>query len=58
MAPLAERVGVAAHAVELMARADQPCGGIAVAGRLLIAVLDTLTIWLIFLLGRRGFGVV
>ncbi|MCC6456508.1 MAG: glycosyltransferase family 39 protein [Caldilineaceae bacterium] len=56
-APLAEQVGVPSSAAERMARADQPCGGVAVAGRLLIALLDTLTIWLLFLLGRRSFGV-
>jgi uncharacterized membrane protein len=57
LAPLAEQLGVRASTVELMARADQPCGGIAVAGRLLIAILDTLTILLLYLLGRRVFSV-
>ena len=39
-----------------MERANTPCEGVAVAGRLLIALLDTLTILLLFLLGRRLYG--
>ncbi len=39
-----------------MERGDQPCGGVAVAGRLLIAALDMLTISFLFLLGRRALG--
>ena len=39
-----------------MERANTPCDGVAVAGRLLIALLDTLTILLLFLLGRRLYG--
>jgi uncharacterized membrane protein len=56
-APVAEALGVPSNVVEYMARGNQPCGGIAVAGRLVIALLDTLTILLVFLLGRRAFGV-
>lgn len=56
-APLAERTGLPPSIVELMMRADQPCSGVAVAGRLVIALLDTLTILLVFLLGRRTYGV-
>ncbi|HXF62539.1 MAG TPA: glycosyltransferase family 39 protein, partial [Caldilineaceae bacterium] len=56
LAPLADAVGAPAPAVQLMARANEACDGLAVAGRFTIALLDTLTIWLIFLLGRRAFG--
>jgi uncharacterized membrane protein len=46
----------AARWMGLMARANQACDGIAVAGRLTIALLDTLTIGLVFALGRRVLG--
>ncbi|MCX6044739.1 MAG: DUF2298 domain-containing protein [Chloroflexi bacterium] len=53
-------VGVWLHAPEaatdLMTRADKDCSALAVAGRLVIAWLDTLTILLLFLLGRRVFS--
>ena len=49
-------LGVPRRSVELMAHANQPCGGVAVAGRLVIAFLDTVTILLLFLLGRRSYG--
>ena len=39
-----------------MERADSPCEGVAFAGRLMMALLDTLTIFLLFLLGRRLYG--
>ncbi|MCE7982598.1 MAG: hypothetical protein DYG89_15545 [Caldilinea sp. CFX5] len=55
-APLAERLGFSASTVALMARADGACDAISVAGRLVIALFDTLTIFLLFLLGRRIFG--
>jgi YYY domain-containing protein len=55
-APVAAQLGVADSTVALMARADSACDAIAVAGRLVIALLDTLTIFLLFLLGRRIFG--
>ncbi len=53
VAPIAERLGAPAETVSLMARADHACDAIAVAGRLTMALLDTLTILLLFLLGRR-----
>ncbi len=53
LAPTAERLGVNPATVTLMAQADGACGPVAVAGRLVIALLDTLTIGLLFLLGRR-----
>jgi uncharacterized membrane protein len=55
-APLAARAGAAEETVALMQRAATACDGIAVAGRLLIATLDTLTILLLYLLGSRLFG--
>ena len=48
--PLSDR------SIELMERADTACGGVAFAGRLMMALLDTLTIFLLFLLGRRLYG--
>ena len=48
--PLSDRV------LSLMERANRACSGVAVAGRLLMALLDTLTILLLFLLGRRIYG--
>ncbi len=53
VAPIAERLGAPEETVSLMARADHACDGIAVAGRLTMALLDTLTILLLFLLGRK-----
>ncbi|MCL4858804.1 MAG: glycosyltransferase family 39 protein [Caldilineaceae bacterium] len=55
-APLGERVGLPEPWTALMARADAACDAIAVAGRLVIALLDTLTILLLYLLGRRIYG--
>jgi len=55
-APLAERIGLSGEALSLMDRANRDCDAIAVAGRLTMAILDTLTIWLLFLLGRRIFS--
>ncbi len=55
-APLAERLGLSGDALSIMQRADRDCDAIAVAGRLTMAVLDSLTIWLLFLLGRRIFS--
>ena len=55
-APLAERIGLSDEALSLMQRADRDCDAIAVAGRLTMAILDSLTIWLLFLLGRRIFS--
>ncbi len=48
--PLSDR------SIELMERADTACEGVAIAGRLMMALLDTLTIFLLFLLGRRLYG--
>jgi len=42
--------------LSLMERANHACSGVAVAGRLLMALLDTLTIFLLFLVGRRIYG--
>ena len=42
--------------ITLMERADSPCEGVAFAGRMMMALLDTLTIFLLFLLGRRLYG--
>ena len=44
------------QSIELMARANTACAGVAFAGRLMMALLDTLTIFLLFLLGRRLYG--
>lgn len=55
-APLGERVGLPESALSLMQRAGDSCDAIAVAGRLTIALLDTLTILLLYLLGRRLYG--
>ncbi len=44
------------RSIELMARANTACEGVAFAGRLMMALLDTLTIFLLFLLGRRLYG--
>ena len=56
LAPLFESAGGPAAAVDIMAHAHAECGAIAVAGRLTIALLDTLTIVFLFLLGRLLFG--
>ena len=48
--PLPERT------IALMERANAPCEGMAFAGRLMIALLDTWTVFLLFLLGRRLYG--
>ena len=56
LAPLAETARFPEQIVERMRAANQACGGIAVAGRLVIALLDTWTILLLFFLGRRIYG--
>ena len=56
LAPLADKLPIPDRLVQQMAVANQPCGGVAVAGRLLIALLDTWTILLLFFLGRRLYG--
>ncbi len=45
-----------AWSIEMMERANTACEGVAVAGRLMMALLDTLTVFLLFLLGRRLYG--
>ncbi len=52
-APLAARLGVPAAAVEIMATANDAWSSISVAGRLVIAIFDTVTILLVFLLTTR-----
>ena len=42
--------------ISLMKRANTACDGVAFAGRLMMALLDTFTIFLLFLLGRRLYG--
>ncbi len=44
------------RSIEMMQRASTACEGVAVAGRLMMALLDTLTVFLLFLLGRRLYG--
>ena len=44
--------------ISMMERANTACEGVAFAGRLMMALLDTLTIFLLFLLGRRLYGAV
>lgn len=56
LSPVAERVGVSQAATDLMARADRACDAIAVAGRLTIALFDTLTILLVYFLAKRLYG--
>ena len=56
LAPLAEKIGLPQAQLAMMQRATEPCNGIAIAGRLTIALLDTLTILLLFFLGRRMVG--
>ncbi|MBX2999729.1 MAG: glycosyltransferase family 39 protein [Caldilineaceae bacterium] len=56
LAPVAGALPISERIVTMMARANEGCGGVAVAGRLMMALLDTLTIFLLFLLGRRIYG--
>ncbi len=60
LAPVAERVGLPQGVVETLAGGSTTLSGQAVAGRLVIALLDTLTILLLFFLGaaiyNRGAG--
>src|SRR5690606_3695395 len=56
LAPVAAALGAPAETVDLMQRADSACDAIAVAGRFTIALLDTLTIFLLYLLGSRMVG--
>jgi uncharacterized membrane protein len=54
LAPAAESLPVSGRVVEMMQNANRGC--IAIPGRLMIALLDTLTILLLFFLGRRIYG--
>ena len=56
LASLAGRLPLPERTVTLMERANTACEGVAAAGRLVMALLDTLTILLLFLLGRRIYG--
>lgn len=56
LVPFAESLEFPPQIVTLMSHANQACGGIAVPGRFVIALLDTLTIFLLYLLGRRIMG--
>lgn len=56
LAPAATAIGAPDTVVSLMQRADNACDAIAVAGRLTIALLDTLTILFLYLLGVRLAG--
>ncbi len=55
LAPLAGRLGLPESLVQVMAQARSP-EGFAYVGRFLVALADTATIYLVFLLGRRLYG--
>ncbi|MCB9137129.1 MAG: glycosyltransferase family 39 protein [Caldilineaceae bacterium] len=56
LAPTAQALGAGPEVVSLMSRADGACDAIAVAGRLVIALLDTLTILLLYALAATIYG--
>lgn len=56
LASVASALGAAEEVVGLMQRANVACDAIAVAGRLTIALFDTLTIFLLYLLAARMAG--
>jgi YYY domain-containing protein len=56
LAPAGETVGLPTTWTTLMARANEACDGVAVAGRLVIASLDALTILLLYALTRSIYG--
>jgi YYY domain-containing protein len=56
LAPVAERLALPEATVALMSRANEACDAIAVAGRLVIALLDTLTILFLYFLSVRLYG--
>ncbi len=56
LAPVAKVLPISARTLTQMETANTACGGVAVAGRLVMALLDTLTILLLFFLGRRVYG--
>ena len=55
LAPLAGRLGLPPALVQTMAGAQSPVG-YAYLGRFLVALADTATVYLVFLLGRRLYG--
>jgi len=55
LAPLAERAGLPDPLVQIMTEA-RSLEGFAYVGRFLVALADTATIYLVFLLGRRLYG--
>ena len=55
LAPLADRLGLPDGLVQTMAQARSPVG-YAYVGRFLVALADTVTVYLVFLLGRRLYG--
>jgi len=55
LAPVAEKLPISERIVTQMRQANSGCE-VTVAGRLLMALLDTLTIFLLFVLGRRLYG--
>ncbi|MFN8443194.1 MAG: DUF2298 domain-containing protein [Caldilineaceae bacterium] len=56
LAPTASTLGAPDWMVQRLDRANTPCDGVAIPGRFTIALLDTITILLLFLLGRRIYG--
>ena len=54
----AELLPLPERSIKLMEQANTACEGAAFAGRLMMALLDTLTIFLLFLLGRRLYGAI
>ena len=55
VAPLAEAVGAPAETVQYL-RTATSAPGFAFIGRILMALSDTLTVWLVFLIARRLYG--
>ena len=56
LAPVATTIGAPDWVVERLDRGNTACEGVAIPGRFTIALLDTITIFLLFLLGRRVYG--
>ncbi|MEM7532166.1 MAG: DUF2298 domain-containing protein, partial [Chloroflexota bacterium] len=54
--PYAERFGISEAGMRIIETANRDCWSITIAGRFTIALLDTLTILLMFALGRVMFG--
>ncbi len=55
LAPVAERVGVSPETVQILATANGS-PGFAYVGRFLMALADTFTVYLVYLIGRRIYG--